>query len=426
MSRRLRPPAAPAGVMTLVLVTAGVTGIVTSVTMIGPLLVDISSTFRISLAQAGLLAAAAAVPQALCSPFAGLLSDRLGRRPMIVLAFGGVGLLGFAAAMAPSFLALASVRFAAGLLGSLAPTSLMAAIGDLFPVERRARAMGWFNLGFSFAAIAGVPLMGAVGGAFGWRWAFVAIGLLLLLLALCVRLWFPRIPPLATGTSVGATYRVVWGVQGLGSMLGANLVERSLFMTVTIYLPAFLMLSYHMTALAVAPVLSVVAVGTIAGNVLGGWLGDRFLKPAIFVVAQLIAGTLGLVLFGVGLTFPAAVALAALLVLTNAASRPAFLAYGSDLAPGQRGALFGLIALSNQSGLVVGSAVGAAIIGSGGYTGFALLTLGQGVLAAALALPLLRRPRTVIRHIPYGPGLVRGRIVPAVCDREEDPDAHTS
>ena len=39
--------------------------------------------------------------------------------------------------------------------------------------------MGWFNMGFSFAAIGGVPLMGAVGGAFGWRWAFVAIGLVI-------------------------------------------------------------------------------------------------------------------------------------------------------------------------------------------------------------------------------------------------------
>ena len=68
------------------------------------------------------------------------------------------------------------VRFLAGLLGSLAPTSLMASVGDLFPSERRARAMGWFNMGFSFAAIGGVPIMGAVGGALGWRWAFVAIG----------------------------------------------------------------------------------------------------------------------------------------------------------------------------------------------------------------------------------------------------------
>ena len=377
----------------LVLITACVTGIVTSVMMIGPLLLDISRDLGISLAEAGLLAAAAAVPQALGSPLSGLLSDRLGRRPLIVFALGSVGVLAFAAALAPSFAALAAIRFAAGLLGSMAPTSLMAAVGDLFPSESRSRAMGWFNMGFSFAAIAGVPLMSALGGVLGWRWAFAAIGVLLLLLALCVWLWFPRIPPMAAGTSVLATYQAVWGVRGLLSLLGANLMERSLFSMVTIYLPAFLMLSYHMSAMGVAPVLAVVALGTIAGNVLGGWLGDRFRKPGIFVVAQPAAGTLGLTLFGASLAFPAAVGLAALLAMVNAASRPAFLAYGSDLAPEQRGALFGLIALTNQSGLVIGSLVGAAVLGGGGYTGFAVAALCQGVLAAGLALPLLRPAR---------------------------------
>jgi len=381
------------GALAQALITACVTVIVTSITMIGPLLVDVSRDLGISLAQAGLLAAAAGVPQALGSPFSGLLSDRLGRRPMIVLSLGGVGLLAFAAALAPGFAALAAIRFVSGALGSLAPTSLMAAVGDLFPAERRARAMGWFNMGFSFAAIGGVPMMAAIGGALGWRAAFVVAGVLLLLLALAVRLWFPRIPPMVVGTSVLATYRAVWGVPRLLNLLGANLMERSLFIMVTIYLPAFVMLSYHMSAVAVAPVLAVVAIGTIAGNVLGGWLGDRFPKPAIFVVAQLVAGVLGVLLFGVAPALPVAVALAASLALANAASRPAFLAYGSDLAPGQRGAVFGLIGLTNQSGLVIGSAVGAAVLGSGGYRGFAYAALCQGVLAAGLALPLLRPPR---------------------------------
>jgi len=383
----------PGGRGALALITACVTGIVTSVMMIGPLLLDISRDLGISLAEAGLLAAAAAVPQALGSPFSGLLSDRLGRRPMIVFALGSVGVLAFAAALAPGFATLAAIRFATGLLGSLAPTSLMAAVGDLFPTARRARAMGWFNMGFSFAAIAGVPVMSAVGGVLGWRWAFATIGGALLILTLCVWRWFPRIPPMAVGTSVLATYRAVWGVRGLLNVLGANLMERSLFSMVTIYLPAFLMLSYHMSAMGVAPVLAIVAVGTIAGNMLGGWLGDRFVKPGIFAAAQIAAGTLGLTLFSATLTFPAAVGLAALLSMVNASSRPAFLAYGSDLAPGQRGALFGLIALSNQSGLVIGSVVGAAVLGSGGYTGFAIAALSQGALAAAMALPLLRPPR---------------------------------
>jgi predicted MFS family arabinose efflux permease len=377
----------------LVLITAGVTGIVTSVTMIGPLLVDISRDLGISLGQAGLLAAAAGIPQALFSPFSGLLSDRLGRRPMIVTAFASVGVLSFAAALTPGFAALIAIRFLAGLLGSLAPSSLMASVGDLFPAERRARAMGWFNMGFSFAAIGGVPVMGAVGGTLGWRWAFATIGLVMLLLAGCVWRWFPRIPPMASATSMLATYRTVWGVPRLLPLLGANLMERSLFGMVVIFLPAFVMLSFHLSAVGVAPVLVLVAIGAIAGNILGGWLGDRFNKPGIFVIAQIISAGLGLALFGAGLPFAPVVALATLLTLCNAASRPAFLAYGSELAPRQRGALFGLIALTNQSGLVIGSAVGAAAIGGGGYEGMALAALAQGVLAAGLALPLLRRPR---------------------------------
>jgi predicted MFS family arabinose efflux permease len=314
---------------------------------------------------------------------------------MIILSLLALGVLSLVGAAAPNFLVLAVTRFIAGFVGAVGPMSLAAALGDLCRAERLARAMTWFNLGFGLAAIAGVPLMGAMGGVVGWRGAFASIGLLLLLLALGIRLWFPRVPPLATGASAVATYRALSGVRGLLPLLGANVMERSLFMMVTIYLPAFLMLGYAMTAVAVAPVLTLVALGTIAGNVLGGWLGDRLSRPAIFIASQLVAGLLGCVLFGGTLLLPAAVAVAAFLVLANSLSRPGFLAYGAELAPGQRGALFGLLGLSNQLGVVIGTAAGAAIIGDGRYAEFALVTLAQGMLAAGLALLLLRGDRRV-------------------------------
>src|SRR5436309_13001600 len=168
--------------------------------MIGPLLLDLSRELGVPLGQAGLLAAVMALPWALGAPFTGLLSDRLGRRPLIVMALAGVGISSIGAAFATSFGTLIAARFAAGVFGAFGPASVMAAVGDLFPPHRRGMAMGWLNAGFGLAAVAGVPAVGIVGGLFGWRWAFAAAGLVLVVLAMMVPLAFPRRGPTHTAS----------------------------------------------------------------------------------------------------------------------------------------------------------------------------------------------------------------------------------
>src|SRR5207248_7375666 len=159
--------------------------------MVGPLLVDLSRELGVPLGQAGLLAGAMSLPWALGAPFTGLLSDRLGRRPLIVLALAGIGVSTIAAGFAANFLTLLVARFAAGVFGAFGPASVMAAVGDLFPPNRRGMAMGWLNAGFGLAAVAGVPSVGIIGGLLGWRWAFAATGAVLLVLAGLVQAAFP-------------------------------------------------------------------------------------------------------------------------------------------------------------------------------------------------------------------------------------------
>jgi len=374
-------------------VTAAILGFVTAITMIGPLLLDLSSELGVPLGQAGLLAAAMSLPWALGAPFTGLLSDRLGRRPLIVLALAGVGLATVASAFATSFPTLLATRFAAGLFGAFGPASVMAAVGDLFPIQRRGMAMGWLNAGFGLSAIAGVPAVGIVGGLLGWRWAFTATGLVLLVLAIVFQLAFPASTPTHAGGSLRQTYAAVLGAPLLGNVLAANLLERSIFNAAVLYLPTFLMLSYGLGPANVAPALALVAIGTILGNTLGGWLGDRFPRALVFVLAQLTAGCLGLVLFGLTPGLVVSVLFGGLFGLSNATSRPAFLALGSELSPSYRGALLGLLSLTNQGGSVLGSSLGGLAIGFGNYGTLALLTLCGGFGAAALAIPLTRVSR---------------------------------
>src|SRR5918911_2609236 len=193
--------------------------------------------------------------------------------------------------------------------------------------QRRGMAMGWLNAGFGLAAVAGVPAVGVVDGLFGWRWAFAATGGVLLVLAGLFHAAFPSSRPTHAGSSLRQTYTAVLGTPLLGNVLTANLLERSIFNAAVLYLPPFLMLSYGLGTAEVAPALALVAIGTIVGNSFGGWLGDRFGGPraTIFVCAQLVAGGLGLVLFGIAPGLIASVLLGALFGLSNASSRPAFL-----------------------------------------------------------------------------------------------------
>ncbi|HET6319036.1 MAG TPA: MFS transporter [Chloroflexota bacterium] len=385
-------PEAQVGTGELLLVTAAITGWVTAITMVGPLLVDLSRDLDVPLARLGLLGAAISLPWALGAPFTGLLSDRLGRRPLMVLALCGVGAASIASSFVDNFGALLATRLWAGAFGAFGPASTMAAVGDLVPLERRGYAMGYLNLGFGLAAVAGVPAVGVIAGVYGWRWAFAVTGAMLLALALLVRLAFPS--PKPTGHAAGglrATYSAVLGVPFLGNVLTANLLERAIFNAAVLFLPSFLMLSYGLNPAEVAPALAVVAVGTIGGNTLGSWLGDRFRRAAIFVVAQTCAGLVGLALFGLTPGLLVSVIIGGTFGLANAASRPAFLALGSELSPRHRGALLGVLSLTNQGGAVLGSVLGGLVLALAGYPGVAIMTMLGGLAAAMLALPLAWR-----------------------------------
>jgi predicted MFS family arabinose efflux permease len=377
---------------TLVLIASVILMFVTAITMIAPLLLDLSRDLDVPLGQAGLLAGAMSLPWALGAPFTGLLSDRLGRRPLIVIALAGIGVATLGAGFANTFATLMLARFAAGVFGAFGPASVMASVGDLFPPHRRGMAMAWLNAGFGLAAVAGVPAAGVIGGLFGWRWAFFSIGAVLLALAALVQLAFPPGNPTHSRVSLRQTYAEVFSVPLLGNVLVANLLERSIFQAAVLYLPPFLMLNYGLGTADVAPALALVAIGTLAGNALGGWLGDRFRGPraTIFVCAQTVAGGFALILFGVapGLVF--SVVLGALFGLSNASSRPAFLALGAELSPRYRGALLGLLSLTNQGGTVLGSSLGGLALAFGSYGTLAILTICGGLGAAALALPLTR------------------------------------
>src|ERR1041384_8568190 len=86
-----------------------------------------------------------ALMQFFCSPILGVLSDRIGRRPIILLSNLGLGLDYIVMALAPSISWLFIGRIISGITTSSIPTA-MAYIADVTPKEKRAAAFGMIGI----------------------------------------------------------------------------------------------------------------------------------------------------------------------------------------------------------------------------------------------------------------------------------------
>ena len=124
----------------------------------------------------GLFATVFALMQFLCSPVLGALSDRFGRRPVILLSNLGLGLDYVVMALAPSLSWLFLGRVVAGIFS--ASVSIPAAyIADVTPPERRAASFGLLSAAFGLGFIVG-PALGGLAGSVDPRLPFwVAAGL---------------------------------------------------------------------------------------------------------------------------------------------------------------------------------------------------------------------------------------------------------
>jgi MFS transporter, DHA1 family, tetracycline resistance protein len=111
-----------------------------------------------------------ALMQFFFSPLLGVLSDRFGRRPIILLSNLGLGLDYIVMAMAPTLNWLFLGRIISGITTSSIPTA-MAYIADVTPKEKRAGAFGLigvaFGIGFTFG-----PAIGGLAGDVSPRLAF--------------------------------------------------------------------------------------------------------------------------------------------------------------------------------------------------------------------------------------------------------------
>jgi DHA1 family tetracycline resistance protein-like MFS transporter len=141
----------------------------------------------------GLLVVAYGVMQFFCAPLLGALSDRFGRRPILLWSLLGLGIHFLLLGLAPSLALMLLARIIGGTAGaSFSVASAYAS--DVTPPERRAKSFGMIGAAFGLGFIVG-PMIGGLLGSVDLHLPFFAAGALSLINAVYGYLVVPESLP---------------------------------------------------------------------------------------------------------------------------------------------------------------------------------------------------------------------------------------
>ena len=340
----------------------------------------LGADMRLTPAQTGQLLTVYAVSYAFLSPLLIASTGKVGRRRIMALGFVTFALAALISALSPSMtgLNIARVMAAAG-AGIFTPLSAAVAAG-LTPENNRAKVLAAVFFGLTMSQVVGVPASSWIAYTFGWRWAF---WLVFALAVPCIWLIWTRVPaglrfqPVTLGDlrDVIGEGRLMLAIGFTGSFIGAQYV---LFT----YIAPLLSSTMGFGGDGIALTLMMAGFGAVAGNILGGYLSDRF-GWRITLTGLCVFQMLMMPMFSLlPVSVPVLIGMVFLWAMGGwsfmAAQQVRLFALAGHRAP--------VVLALNAAAIYVGAAIGAAL-GGVMITSFGLLSLGLTAgIGAALAL----------------------------------------
>jgi DHA1 family tetracycline resistance protein-like MFS transporter len=123
------------------------------------------------------VAAAFAIANFLSAPVLGALSDRFGRRPVLLMGFTGLAFSFFITALATQYWMLIAVRIFSGAMNANAAIA-NAYVADITPPDQRGKRYGMLGAMFGLGFILGPVMGGILGGRYGLTAPFYVAGAL--------------------------------------------------------------------------------------------------------------------------------------------------------------------------------------------------------------------------------------------------------
>ncbi len=256
--------------------------------IMGILIQPIKTEFGVSDTAMGVLSGVtfALFYSTLAIPFA-RYADRANRRNFVSYCCAAWSFMTAMCGVAGSYwtLALARVGVAVGEAGGTAPSITM--VADHYPPGQRGRAMSVYMLGPQLGILFGLGLGGWIAHHYGWRQAFLWMGIPGIVAALLLRFttvepprgrWEAAKTPPPLG-SMKDLARDLWHSKAFTRITWAGLALGFAGYGIGIWTPAFLVRSHGMTLQSAGAVMGILGgLAAVIGSLLSGWLSDALAK----------------------------------------------------------------------------------------------------------------------------------------------------
>lgn len=359
--------------------------------LVAPLLPVITDTISIPDGSGGLLITIYALCYGITAPVFGTMSDRVGRKRMIIIGFAIFSISTFCTGLAKNFEMLLLFRGLTGLSGAMIMPSIFALVGDKVAYESRGKAMGTIMGAMVGSTVIGVPIGAFLSEVGKWQWTFYSIGLLTLFITLLVNHILRNEKQrndvhVSIAKTLGAPFKLVLvNVSVLFALLATFLWTIGLHGMFS-YIGVYYGNNFGLSVGEIGIVIFLGGVGSIAGNILGGKFADKIGKKNVIFIAS-IATSISVILFSISIkNLVIAIALHIIWSLFIGFGQASLTALISELKPDVRGTVMAL----NSSAMYIGMTIASGVASLTVSNGFPFSSLGiMCAIASLLVLPII-------------------------------------